>query len=358
MLLRLAEALREAGEEPIVASMRPGWMTERAEAAGLPVWVVPQKRGLDPAWLPRFARRLRREGIDMVHTHEFAMNAYGGLAARMAGVASVATIHGKHWVADRRRRILAYRALRAAGVELVAVSQDLARYLEARLALARGDIHVVYNGIPMPERVVCGERRRSAAGARAELGIPADGPLLVAVGNLYPVKDHATLIRAMTKLGEPARLAIAGRGEEEQSLRALAAQLGFGERLHLLGLRDDVDRLLTAADLFVQPSVSEGLPLSVLEAMAVGLPIVATRVGGMPEALGDDAGMLVPPGEPSALASAIDQLLANPGRADRLGQAARTRAVELFSLEAMVRQYLALYGPDRGCIRDAETTRA
>src|SRR5690606_27196013 len=111
MVVQLAAALRGLGHETIVATLRAGWMTQRAEAAGIPVWLEPQRPGIDLAWVGRLARRLRRERIDVFHSHEFAMNVFGGAAAVLARVASASTIHGKHWIADRQRRALAYRVL-------------------------------------------------------------------------------------------------------------------------------------------------------------------------------------------------------------------------------------------------------
>src|SRR5215467_7135507 len=97
VVLRLAGELRDIGHAPIVATLRQGWMTERALSLGFPVWIVPQRAGLDAFWVPRFAARLRRERIDFVHTHEFVMNIYAGAAARLAGIPTLGTIHGRHW---------------------------------------------------------------------------------------------------------------------------------------------------------------------------------------------------------------------------------------------------------------------
>jgi glycosyltransferase involved in cell wall biosynthesis len=167
--------------------------------------------------------------------------------------------------------------------------------------------------------------------------------LLVAIGNLYPVKDHASLIRAVATL-PGVQLAIAGRGQEEDALRRLSAELGTADRVHLLGLRDDVERILEAADVFVQPSRSEGLPLSILEAMAAELPIVATRVGGVAEAILDgQTGHLIEPGEPAALADAMRKILESPDRGAALAAAARRRAEECFSVERMADGYVELY---------------
>jgi glycosyltransferase involved in cell wall biosynthesis len=343
MLLQLACALRERGAAPALATFAPGWMTERAQRLGLPVWIAPQRRGSDPLWIARFAGRLRREGIELLHTHEFEMNVYGAAAAWLARVPSLATLHGLEWGLARRRHLLAYRALYRDPSRLVAVSHDLARSVAPRLGRAAESFPVVHNGIPLPALPPAAERAALRAAARAELGLPQAGPLLVAVGNLYPVKDHATLVRALPALAQ-ARLAIAGRGQEEEPLRRLAAELGVADRLHLLGLRDDVERVLRAADVFVQPSRSEGLPLAVLEAMAAALPIVATRVGGVGEAVIDgQSGLLVPPEDPSALAGAVGRILGSADRGAGFGREARARAEREFSLEAMARRYAELY---------------
>ncbi|MBK7947565.1 MAG: glycosyltransferase [Deltaproteobacteria bacterium] len=141
-----------------------------------------------------------------------------------------------------------------------------------------------------------------------------------------------------------AQVAIAGRGDEEPNLRRLAAELGIGSRVHLLGLRNDVDRLLEAADVFVQPSRSEGLPLAVLEAMAAGLPVVATRVGGMGEAVVDgETGMLVGAERPDELARALRSLLEDDALRRRMGIEARARAEAEFSVETMARRYVELF---------------
>lgn len=343
MVVQLARELRCRGDTVIVASMRPGWMTERAAAAGIPVWIAAQRHGLDPLWIPRFALRLRRERIDVVHSHEFAMNVYCGAAARLAAIPSIATLHGRHWATEARRRALAYRALHRFGMRIVAVSHDLARFLTEGLGLSDGAIDVVYNGIDLPQPPSVAERARLRAEVRAELALASGTELALAVGNLYPVKDHATLLQAAA-LRSGLAVAIAGRGGEEQRLRALAGALGVADRVRLLGLRDDVARLLAAADVFVQPSRSEGLPLAVLEAMAAGLPVVASRVGGIHEAVVDgETGLLVGPGEPDVLAAAIARVLDTPGWREALGHEGRVRVEQEFSVARMAQRYRALY---------------
>jgi glycosyltransferase involved in cell wall biosynthesis len=182
---------------------------------------------------------------------------------------------------------------------------------------------------------------------RAELGLREHDPLIVSVGNLYPVKGHRYLLEAVARLlprYPDLHLAIAGQGQLRTSLLALAQALGVEGRLHLLGLRADVGNLLLASDIFVLPSLSEGLPVAMLEAMLAGRPIVATRVGDVPVALNDgEAGLLVPSADAATLAEAIDRLLANPALARKLGEAARDRARSEYQLDTMTSRYETLY---------------
>jgi glycosyltransferase involved in cell wall biosynthesis len=343
MVPSLAEALMRGGDQPTVATLKSGWMTQRAEAAGIPVWVEPQRRGLDLRWVFRFARRLSRERIDVLHTHEFGMNSYGGAAALLSRTPAISTIHGRHWVVDRRRRRVAYRLLRALGIPIIAVSRDLAGFLEQGLGLPRDRLEVVHNGIPIEPALRAEERAERRAAVRSQLGIPPKVPLLIAVGNLYPVKDHATLLHALSRLPD-AWLAIAGRGDQEENLRRLASELGIAERVRLLGLRDDIPSLLAAGDVFVQPSRSEGLPLAVLEAMANQIPVVATDVGGVREVVHDaETGFLVGSGDPATMAVAVSRILSSPDRGASLAAAANARVREEFSVERMLSRYRALY---------------
>jgi glycosyltransferase involved in cell wall biosynthesis len=182
---------------------------------------------------------------------------------------------------------------------------------------------------------------------RDELALEPADPLLVSVGNLYPVKGHAHLIDALALLAERhprLHLAIAGRGELEGALATRARDRGLRGRVHLLGLRSDIPALLAAADIFVLPSLSEGLPLALLEAMFATRPIVASDVGEVSVALaGGRAGVLVKPGNPAALATAIDGILNDPSRARALAESAGTRAATEYDVSRMSRRYLETY---------------
>ncbi len=342
MVLQLAEGLRALGVSVELATMQTGWMTERADRAGLATWIRAQRAGPDPIWVARLRSELRRGRFDLFHGHEFEMNAYGGLAAWLAGLPSVATLHGSVAGTDARH-LLAYRVLGLLGQRTVAVSHELLEQLAPRLGRRRRTPDVIHNGTRVPARASLASRRERREQARRGLDLPSEGPLLLAVGNLYPVKDHATLLRAAAGL-EGVRVAIAGRGEQEDSLRGLASELGIADRVHLLGLRDDVDRLLAAADVFVQPSRSEGLPMAILEALAAQTPVVATSVGGVGEAIEDGRnGLLVEPGRPDRLGAVLGRLLSDETLAERFASAGWQRAHDEFSIESMAAGYLSLY---------------
>jgi glycosyltransferase involved in cell wall biosynthesis len=248
-------------------------------------------------------------------------------------------MHGSRYYAERLRRRIGLRLAAALSGSVVAVSQSLARHLSRDLWIRASRITTIPNGV-RPVAV-------TGSTLRHELRLEPGDQLAVAVGNLYPVKGHAYLLEALGLLATRLprlHVAIAGRGELEGSLRARAHALQLDDRFHLLGLRSDVGNVLAGADVFVLPSLSEGLPLALLEAMLAGRPIVATAVGEVPTVLERGrAGVLVPPGDAAALADGMAGLLADPAQADHLRATAAARAAEEYTLGSMVETYVALY---------------
>ncbi len=339
MMLALASELRERGHAvlPVNLSQGSGWLGDRFRSAGFETAMFDLRRAIDPAAVRSLSSILHEFRADVVHSHEFTMAVYGAAAARRAGARHVITRHGGLYYATALRRRMALRWAVRRSAALVAVSVATASTLERHLGAGSAKLHVIPNGIPLRT----GARDR----VRRELAIALGELLIVAVGNLYPVKGHAVLIDALAMLRDRSwRLAIAGRGDEEEKLRRKAVSAGIGERVHLLGFRSDVADILAAADIFVLPSLSEGLPLALVEAMSFGLPSVASRVGGVPEVVTDDVdGLLVPPSDPASLATAIRLLLEDPARRSRLGDAARTRAIRDFAIGTMADRYERLY---------------
>ncbi|MBX6330718.1 MAG: glycosyltransferase [Gemmatimonadaceae bacterium] len=355
MLLHLAEELRRRGHEvlPVGPDNKSGWLAERFRERGFAPTTFSLRRAIDLRCLRGLTALLRAHDIQVVHSHEFGMAVYGAAAARRIGARHVITMHGGRYYAEQWRRRAALRWAARRSVALVGVSTATANDLRDTLALRDGEVVVVPNGIPFR----AGER----APLRRALAVRDDDLLLVAVGNLYPVKGHAVLLRALATLHREHadlrwRLAIAGRGEEESALRAAAEREGIADRVHLLGYRGDVPDILAAADAFVMPSLSEGLPLALVEAMSASLPIVASDVGGIPEAVTRDVeALLAPPGDPVALAAALARVLGDASLRARLGAAARRRALRDFSVATMGDAYERLY---RGGAAPAATRAA
>jgi glycosyltransferase involved in cell wall biosynthesis len=269
------------------------------------------------------------------------MAVYGAAAARLLRRPHIITIHGSGSFAGAWRRRVALRWAAKRSHATITVSTALRAELAAALRLAPTTFRVIHNGVSV--------RSGSAQAFRRELAIGPQEALIVAIGNLYPVKGHMVLLRAMGALnggsGLPRwHLAIAGRGAEDVALRTYAAAHGLSERLHLLGYRDDVADLLASADVFALPSLSEGIPLALLEAMFAGKGIVASAVGGVPEVVtaGREA-LLVAPSDADSLAACLAQLLQDDRYRRSLGAAARERAQREFSLGTMVDRYECVY---------------
>jgi glycosyltransferase involved in cell wall biosynthesis len=340
VVFQMAEGLRELGHHvyPFGPADGAGWLSGKLRAAGFEPQTFAVRRTFDFSCLWQLWQAFGRLGIDVVHSHEFTMAIYGAGAARLRGLPHVITMHGGRYFATHPRRSFALRAAGRGSRAMTAVSEATARDLEDSLSLGRGTVLVVPNGIRFPE----GDR----AVGRNKLGVAADVPLLVAVGNLYPVKGHSVLLEALVGLPKEMRwrLAIAGRGAERESLERYAIEQGIHERVMFLGIRDDIPDLLAASDVFVMPSLSVGMPLALIEAMMARKPIIASEVGGIPEMVSRDvSALLCPPGDPSALMAQLHALLTDPALREQLGSAAAQRAAEVYSREVMTRNYEALY---------------
>jgi glycosyltransferase involved in cell wall biosynthesis len=353
VLVSLTAALAACpGYRASAGILKSGFVADELARRALAVHRFELRHPLDPRFVIALARHLRRERVDLVHAHEFTMNVYGAAAAWLCRVPAIATVHGRGYYTLARRRLAALQLVARSGAILVAVSSDIRDFLQSTLGLDR--VRVVPNGIDLA-RPAGGDRERG----RRAIGVGPDATVIGTVGNLYPVKGHRVLLAAAARLGPEVHVAIAGRGGEEAALRELALELGIASRVHLLGYREDTPDLLAASDIYALPSLSEGQSLALIEAMAAGLPIVATAVGGNPEVLGrpEEEGLFVPPSHPAALAAALARLGADHSLRARLGAAAQARARAEFSLEAMLGRYRALYGellagrPERGAGR-------
>jgi glycosyltransferase involved in cell wall biosynthesis len=323
-----------------VAAHGDGFLADAARAAGaryVPLQHV--RRALHPvrdvAGLVELIRLFRTLRPALVHANSSKAGILGRMAAAAAGVpARLFTAHGWAFKADTGLAARAYlwadRLMSPLTTTTICVAESEVRAgLQARTC-RRGHTVMIHNGV--------------ALAARPRAHMAAHPVTLLSVGRLRAPKDFLTLVRAAARL-EPGsfRLHIAGDGPDREAVAAEVRRLGLDDAVALLGPRDDVGALLRAADVFVLSSTSEGFPMSVLEAMAAGLPVVASAVGGVPEAVDATTGALVPPRDAEALALALARLVADPELRERQGAAARRRVERDFSVEAFQQAHLEVY---------------
>lgn len=343
MVVQLGEALSQRGHEPLLVTRRNGvgWLPRQFAERGLPLELHSYRHFVDPRSTLELVEMLRRHRLDVLHSHEFTFALYGHLATRLWRLPHIVTLHGGTYFGQRWRRRWALRQVIGGSRATVAVSGATRKVIADIVHVPESVLHVIPNGVGF----VPGERQP----VRSEVELQPGELLIAAVGNLYPVKGHRTLVDALALLHarEPGlgwRAVIAGRGKEEPVLRQLAESGGIGDRVRLLGYRSDVANVFAAADMLVMPSLSEGLPLALVEAMMAGLPIVASEVGGIPEVVTHERdALLVPPGDPHALATALSRLLRDPELRSRLSTRARERAHAEYTLDGMCDRYLELY---------------
>jgi glycosyltransferase involved in cell wall biosynthesis len=300
-------------------------------------------RTLDFRFLRELIRHIKTNNIDMVHSHEFFMNVYGTFAAALAGIPSVATVHGRlDYASSKRRRRMAYRLVTRTGC-LVTVSSQLAGCFSKQIGAPEERIHTIYNGILLEMF----QRQYDLGKLRSELGIDSEAPIVGMVGNLYPLKGYEYYVKAMEIVRRSfphAIFLICGRGELQSELESLSAECGLRSHIKFLGFRNDVPALLQLVDIFVLSSLSEGLSLSILEAMAAGKPTVVTDVGGNREIVVEgETGFLVPSEDAKALAEKVCVLLKDRALAKRMGANGKRRVDSKFSQERMIRDYEDIY---------------
>ncbi|MBI5157917.1 MAG: glycosyltransferase [Acidimicrobiia bacterium] len=352
LLVRYLEALPEAGVDPTVVVIQDRDGNPLASAVtrlGVPLETLHIDRLRRRGALARVGAAIDRVGPDLVHTQLEFSNILGTIAAHRRGIPTVATLHTldrpRPWSRDAVRFRLMARILASRSSRVIAVSQSAGAHFTERSGARRGVVTTLYNGIDL-ERFLA-PHPAAAADLRHSLGIAAGSRIVTTVAVLRPPKGIADLIAALPAvvLAVPGtHLVIAGDGPARPDLEAAAMAHGMAGRVHFLGHRADVDEVLAAADLFVLPSHTEALPTVLIEAMATGLPVVATTVGGIPEMVerGSSA-LLVPPHEPELLAEAITRVLTSPLQAAAMATAGRRIARHRFDLGRQVGELVAEY---------------
>jgi glycosyltransferase involved in cell wall biosynthesis len=280
------------------------------------------------------------------------------VAARVAGVPIVLSVHNLMYEPEIRidnPRFSSFKqqafraaerlAVRVARPHVIAVSDAVRRSVLAHLSLASERVTVIHNGVDLKAFSPPSADERAAA--RARLGVPAGVPVVAAVGRFVALKGHHYLLEAMSRLrvSHPqAHLLLAGAGPLQGAIETLAAKLGLADAVRFLGPHDDVREVIAAADVLAAPSLSEGFGLSVVEAMAMAVPVVASRTGGFAEIVDDGhSGLLVPPRDPNALATALAHLLDDANLRRRVGAQGRATAEARFDVRASARAIERIY---------------
>jgi glycosyltransferase involved in cell wall biosynthesis len=338
VVLDLVRAGQGFGQRVAVAcTQRPGSLAPRVEALGARLAYVGKTPGSRLKAIAAMKALLRELRPDVVHTHQAGALLYAGPAARGAGVPAVVhTEHGKHYPGHLRTRVIG-RLSGGFASRYFCVSQEIAATAVAHHIVPSRKVHVVPNGIDTARFA----RRDGRDEARRAVGLPAGATIIGTVGRLSEIKRQDLLIRAFARAAIPgALLLLVGDGPMMDSLRGLASGLGLGESVRFAGYQDEPERYVRAMDVFALTSRSEGMPLAVLEAWAAGVPVVASRVGGLPEMIDDGrTGLLFEPDDEAALASVLAALGGDPERCRRVGEAGLERVRSRFDVRVMAETY-------------------
>ena len=317
-----------------------------AENRGIAVKYLTMKRGVNPSGVFSILRFIRGHHIKIVHSHGYKPNTFLGVIPKK-NFKTVSTVHG--WAKQTAGlKVRAYEFLDSLALRrmdrVVAVSKGVEADLVKR-GLRKDKIELIYNGINFNHNA----SNFDSLKMREKYGIPDNAHVIGTLGRLSAVKGHAFLIKAMPLILEEIRdciLVIAGDGPLKADLERLIRELNLTHSVKLTGYVKNVGQFLSMIDLFVLPSLSEGLPISLLEAMAFGKPVVASAVGGIPEVITNDKeGVLVPSGDPNSIAKVVSNLIVNKELMNVLSQGGRKLAEDRFSSSEMTRKYTALYSP-------------
>jgi glycosyltransferase involved in cell wall biosynthesis len=342
LVVELVKRLRPELSMAVCCLDEEGAWGEDLRHEDVSVVALRRREGFRPQLGRAIARAAAQHGAGVVHCHHYSPFVYASIARLWSPhLQIVFTEHGRLSDAGPSpKRRTANRVLAHAPRTVVTVSSELKDHLVAE-GFPTDKVSVIYNGIdvgPLPDAA-------SRTRVRAQLGVDENTVVVGTVARLDPVKDLQTLVRAMgtSAVQRPMLLLVIGDGPERPHIEAAARDAGVGSAVRFLGHRDDARDLLAGCDLYANSSISEGISLTILEAMAAGLPVVATRVGGTPEIVDTSCGRLVPSRDSATLAAALAGLAVDPSLRSALGRAARERVERRFTLDRMIAEYRDAY---------------
>ncbi|MBN1311282.1 MAG: glycosyltransferase [Anaerolineae bacterium] len=344
-LIELCKGLNPMRYALSVCSLTPKWtMFDRYQLPHVDRIVCYKRAGMDPAIIFRLARIMYKGNYDIVHTWLYTANTWGRVAARLAGVPVViGSLRVASGWQNRFRTFMSQCLVPL--VDVMVANAQAVRDSDASTLLIRPEYEVIYNGVDTKRFLPVAPKLITQT--RSSLRLPENGPLIGTVGRFDPQKDYRTWLQMASHVQASlpgARFVIVGDGEFRRAIEAWIVELGLENNVMLLGSRPDIENIMPVFDVFVLSSRYEGLPNVILEAMSCGVPVVATSVDGTVELVHhNETGLLVKPHDALALAEAVLRILSNPEKARKMGQAGRSCAEDLFSLERMVTATDALY---------------
>lgn len=342
VLINLASGLKKRGHQSVAVLRKRGWLYDELVKNEIETVVLHEEGTFDFTFLFKLLALIKKKKISHIHAHEFLMSLYGTAGGLLAARPVITTFHGKNYYWEKARRRIIMRWVSRFS-SMVAVSNDLRAFLGEKVGIRVQRVQTIYNGVDVNKY----KKVTSSADEKHNLRLRENDTVVGTVGNLYVVKGQTYLLKAIPivlRRRPNTVFLFAGRGDQEGALKSEAKSLGIEDNVRFLGFRSDVPRLLGAMDIFILPSLSECLPLSVLEAMIMGVPSIVTDVGGNREIIDDaQTGYIVPPANPEALSEKILLLLNDRERAKRMGEKAREAIAAHFSLPAMIDKYETLY---------------
>ena len=353
----VAETIRRLGAriEPVIFCIDDvGALGHRMLEEGVNVVAFHRRPGLDVGIAWRMAAEIRARALDVVHAHQYTPFFYGSIAASLSRAQPrvIFTEHGRHFpdVVSPKRWVVNRVLFDRLADDVNAVCEFSARALRDKDGFVRRAIEVIPNGVDLP-RYAAVDRTTS----RVALGLDAERRYVATVARFHPVKDHRTLLNGFAEVSRArpdVDLLLVGDGPLRPDLERLCGELSIGDRVHFMGIRDDVANILRASDVFALTSVSEAASITLLEAMASELPVVVTAVGGNPEIVRDGTdGLLVPRRSSAAVTRALLRILGDAPMAAAMGRAGAERVRAKFTLDNTIGRYYTLYAgavaPDR-----------
>jgi glycosyltransferase involved in cell wall biosynthesis len=324
-----------------------GSIGESLIAEGVPLKLLNREPGIDWKCGRRLAAWCDEHNVGVMHVHQ-CTPMFQAMLSRLPGkrVPLLLTEHGRHHPdAPSRKRAIVHKLLLGKRDRLVAVGEATRQALIANEGLPADRVEVIYNGVDLQQFAEVAPEIRSEV--RTELGLNDDDWVITLVARLDAIKDHPTAIRTLQRVRESvptAKLLIVGDGPEREKIETIIREADLGDCVLMLGTRRDVPRILRASDTFLMSSIGEGIPLTIIEAMAAGVPVVSTSVGGIPEMVSTgETGFLNESGDADGLATSILKLANDTQQRTRIIEAAKLRAFEVFSREQMLSSYAKLY---------------